>query len=133
MCDAAGFVNQLLQEASELSGHEFGSIGALWLGVPKRGYSFTRVEGACAEGARSAPFKLRLETSDLPQEPDPLSAVLEYDLHGYVRNVLMVEYAENGISCRATAAVDFSCDDVCIRLVVQSDAQGNETELYWGF
>ena len=106
LCDATDFVNRLLQEASELSGHEFGSIGA---------------------------FNLRLETSDLPKEPDTLSAVLEYDPHGYVRNVLMVEYAENGISCRATAAVDFSCDDVCIRRVVQSDAQGNETELYWGF
>lgn len=133
LCDATDFVNRLLQEASELSGHEFGSIGALWLGIPKRGYSFTRVEAVCAGETRSAPFNLRLETSDLPKEPDTLSAVLEYDPHGYVRNVLMVEYAENGISCRATAAVDFSCDDVCIRRVVQSDAQGNETELYWGF
>ena len=133
LCDAAGFVNRLLQEASELSGHEFGSIGALWLGVPKRGYSFTRVEAACAEGAHSAPFKLRLETSDLPKEPDTLSAVLEYDPQGYVRNALMVEYGEGDTSCRVMAAVDFSCDDVCVRRVVQSDAQGVETELYWGF
>lgn len=133
LCDAADFVNRLLQEASELSGHEFGAIGALWLGIPKRGYSFTRVEAACAGETHSAPFKLRLETSDLPKEPDTLSAVIEYDRDGYVRNVLMVEYGEDGTSCRAMAAVDFSCDSVCIRRVVQSDAQGNEAELYWGF
>ena len=41
LCDAVGFVNQLLQEAGELSDHEFGAIGALWLEVPERGYSFT--------------------------------------------------------------------------------------------
>ncbi len=133
LCDATDFVNRLLQEASELSGHEFGSVGALWLGIAKRGYNFTRVEAACADETHSAPFKLRLETSDLPKEPDTLSAVLEYDRDGYVRNVLMVEYGEDGTSCRAMAAIDFSCDSVCIQRVVQSDAQGIETELYWGF
>lgn len=133
LCDATDFVNRLLQEASELSGHEFGSVGALWLGVPERGYNFTRIEDACAEGSHSAPYKLRLETSDQAKEPDTLSAVIEYDPNGYVRNVLMVEYGEDGTSCRAMAAVDFSCDEVRIRRVIQSDAQGCETELYWGF
>ena len=133
LCDAVAFVNQLLEEAAELSGHEFGSIGALWLGIAKRGYNFTRVEASCAAEAHSAPFNLRIETSDLPKEPDTLSVVLEYDPDGYVRNALMVEYGEDGASCRAMAALDFSSDTLRIRRVIQTDAQGVETELYWGF
>ena len=133
LCDAVGFVNQLLQEAGELSDHEFGAIGALWLEVPERGYSFTRVEQSSASDAHRAPYQLRIETSDVPKEPNTLNAVLEYDANGFVRNALMVEYGEDGESCRAMAAVDFSCGEVRVRRVIQSFGDGTETELYWGF
>lgn len=133
LCDAVGFVNQLLWEASDLSGHEFGAIGALWLGVPERGYAFTRVEQSSGNDANSAPYKLRIETSDVPKEPNTLSAVIEYDADGLVRNVLMVEYGENGESCRAMAAVDFSCGEVRVRRVIQTQSDGSEAERYWGF
>lgn len=133
LCDAVGFVNQLLWEAADLSGHEFGTIGALWLGVPERGYAFTRVEQSSGNDVSSAPYQLRIETSDVPKEPNTLNAVLEYDADGLVRNVLMVEYGENGESCRAMAAVDFSCGDVRVRRVIQTQSDGKEVELYWGF
>lgn len=133
LCDAVGFVNELLQEAAELSGHGFGAIGALWLGIPERGYCFTRVEQSSASEGHGAPYQLRIETSDIPKEPNTLNAVLEYDADGFVRNALMVEYGEGGASCRAMAAVDFSCGEVRVRRVIQTLGDGTETELYWGF
>ena len=41
---AVDFINELLAEAADLSGYPFGAITALWMGVPEKGYSFTRVE-----------------------------------------------------------------------------------------
>lgn len=130
---AVAFVNHLLLEAADCSGHEFGTIGAIWIGVTDRGYSFTRAEKSSESDVNGAPYHLRIETSDIPKEPNTLSAVLEYDIDGYVRHALMVEYGENGTSCRAMAAVDFRDDNVHIRRVIQVNEDGSETELYWAF
>lgn len=130
---AVGFVNQLLVEAAERSGHGFGTIGAIWIGIPDRGYNFTRVEQAPDNDHDGAPYHLRIETSDQPKEPDTLSVVLEYDFNGYVRHALMVEYGENGTSCRAMAGVDFDDGAVHVRRVIQVNENGSETTLYWGF
>ena len=130
---AVEFINRLLAEAAERSGHAFGAIGAIWIGVTERNYSFTRVEQAPDSDINGAPYHLRIETSDHPKEPDTLSVVLEYDIDGYARNVLMVEYGEGGTSCRAMAAVDFDDGNVHVRRVIKVNEDGSETELYWGF
>lgn len=130
---AVAFVNQLLLEAADRSGYEFGTIGAIWIGVPDRGYTFTRVEKSSDDDVNGAPYHLRIETSDRPKEPNTLSAVLEYDIDGYVRHALMVEYGDNGTSCRAMAAVDYRDGNVHIRRVIRTNEDGSETELYWAF
>lgn len=131
LCAAVDFVNVLLGEASELSGHEFGSIGALWLGVPEKGYSFTRVEAVPPANPGDAPIRLRIETSEVPGAPDTLSAVLEYDEGGYLRHALMTEFGENGYSCRVTASVDFASGEVLVQKVAEVVAGEEPYELYY--
>lgn len=133
LCDAVEFVNKLLAEARELSEYDFGSIGAVNIGIPEKGYSFTRVEEACDENGEPtvAPVRLRIETSDKPSQPDTLSAVIEYDADGYVMHVLMTEYGEDGDVCRATASVDYYFREVVVMKVVLTPGDGSEpVELY---
>lgn len=129
LTDACGFANILLKEASEFCGHEFGAFEALWLGVTEKGYSFTRVEEAPrnADGSPCVtPVHLRLETSGKANEPNSLSAVIEYDTYGYAANVLITELGEDGCTRRVTASYDPRCGQVIVTKVVES--RPNETE-----
>jgi len=135
--DAAGFVNMLLSEAREFSGHPFGQIESLWLGVTEKGYSFTRVEEAPnnPDGTPCVtPVHLRLETSSKPSEPGALSAVIEYDTYGYASNILITENGENGCVRRITASYDPRCRQVIVTKVVETRAGETEPfELYRRF
>lgn len=124
LCEATGFVNMLLGEARELSGYEFGVIGALNLGVSAEGYCFTRVELVAGVGRKpaGAPVHLRLETSDVACEPGSLSASVEYDPDGYVRHVSMTEYAEDGQVYRAMADYDWHERGVYVFRVTRAPA-----------
>ncbi len=124
LCEATGFVNMLLGEARELSGYEFGVIGALNLGVSAEGYCFTRVEVIPGKGRApaAAPIHLRLETTDVACEPGSLSASVEYDPDGYVRHVSMTEYAENGQVLRAMADYDWHERGVYVFRVTRTPA-----------
>lgn len=131
LCAALDFVNVLLGEAAQLSGHEFGSIGAVQLGVTEKGYSFTRVEVQPLVNPGDAPVRLRVETSDVPGEPGTLSAVLEYDDGGYLRHALMTEYGDGGYTCRATASVDYASGDVLVQKVVEAVPGEEPYELFY--
>ncbi len=124
LCAAVDFVNVLLAEAAELSGHPFGTVGAVWTGIAAKGYSFTRVEKTESSAPGSLPVHLRVETSDRPGEPDTLSAVIQYDADGRARHVLMTEYGEDGYTCFVTAAEDFATGD----LVVEKVSEGYPDE-----
>ena len=131
LSEATDFVNLLLSEARELSGYEFGQIGALYLGISAKGYGFTRVEViACEEDGSPAvaPVHLRLETSDHPGEPGSLSATVEYDPEGYVHHVLMAETSEDGRCLRAMATYDFREHDIFVSRVTETPAYGGEPE-----
>lgn len=128
---AADFVNVLLAEAAELSGHPFGAVGAVWGGVPERGYCFTRVEELPSDDPGATPIHLRLETSDVPGEPDTLSAVLQYDARGYLCHALLTEFGEGGRACRVTASLDFGSGDVVVQRVVESAPGEEPVELYF--
>ena len=131
LSDALGFINLLLREATEASGHDFGQIGGIWLSIAEKGYGFTRVEQVLSDGPNGAPIHLRVETSDKPGAPGTLSAVIEYDFDGYVRNVLMTEYAEDGYSCYASAAIDFASGEIVVQKVAETPSAGAEAvELY---
>lgn len=129
LAEACKFVNVLLGEASDFSSHEFGRFETLWFGVSEKGYNFTRVEEAPrnADGSPCVtPIHLRLETSAKANEPGSLSAVIEYDAYGYVCNVLVTEFGEDGYVCRATATYDPRCGQVIVTKVVE--ARPGETE-----
>ena len=130
LCAAVDFVNVLLGEARELSGFPFGTIGALWMGVTDGGYSFTRVEEVFSEGWRLPSVHLRLETSDVAGEPGSLSAVLEYDAHGYLRHVLITERGEGGSVCRIVASDESDGRDVLVDRVVEATPGMPDDELY---
>lgn len=129
--DALAFLNALLGEAADLSGHGFGVLGAVVLGVPEEGYGFTRVEESLADGRTATPVRLRVETSPKPGEPESLGAVVEYDRDGRVRHVLMSDFGEAGYACRATAAVDFDDGELRIDRVVETRPGEEPYELYF--
>jgi hypothetical protein len=133
LTEAVNFVNDLLGEAGVQANYGFGSIGAVWGGIPEQGYCFTRVEEVPSSAADAAPYHLRIETAAAPNEPESLSAVIEYDADGYVRHVLMSERDGEGVVRRATAAVDFSTGDVRVRQVTETGTDGETRELYWRF
>lgn len=132
LADALGFLNTLLAEAADLSGFPFGEVACVQMGVPERGYGFTRVERTRLDGPSAAPIHLRVETSDVPGAAGSLNAVLEYDRYGRVQHVLMTEYGEGGHVCRATAAVDFNDGVLRIERVVEELEAGAEpVELFF--
>ena len=137
LVEACKFVNVLLGEASEFSSHEFGHFEALRFGVGEKGYGFTRVEEAPrnADGSPCVtPIHLRLETSAKANEPDSLSAVIEYDAYGYVCNVLVTEFGEDGYVCRAMASYDPRCGQVIVSNVVETrPGETEQFELYRRF
>ena len=131
LVEATNYVNMLLGEARELSGYQFGEIGALYMGIGERGYGFTRVEIIPNEEEgvpAAAPIHLRLETTDKPGEPGSLSATIEYDPDGYVHHVLMTEFAENGEVVRAMADFNFRRRDIFVSRVISTPAGGGEPE-----
>ena len=131
LVEATNYVNMLLGEARELSGYQFGEIGALYMGIGERGYGFTRVEIIPNEEEgvpAAAPIHLRLETTDKPGEPGSLSATIEYDPDGYVHHVLMTEFAESGEVVRAMADFNFRRRDIFVSRVISTPAGGGEPE-----
>lgn len=128
---AVDFVNVLLSEAAELSGHAFGTVGAVWGGIAERGYSFTRVEEVPSDDPGAMPVHLRLETSDVPGEPDTLSGVLQYDERGYLCHALLTEFGEGGRSCRVTASMDYGSGDIVVQKVVEAVPGEEPVELYF--
>ena len=131
LVEATDYVNMLLGEARELSGYQFGEIGALYMGVGEKGYGFTRVEIIPNEEEdmpAAAPIHLRLETTDKPGEPGSLSATIEYDPDGYVHHVLMTEFTEDGDAVRAMADFNFRRRDIFVSRVIRTSAGGGEPE-----
>lgn len=122
LCAAVDFANLLLSEAADLTERDFGQIGALWMGVNEKGYSFTRVEQLPANDPNATPIHLRLETSDVPGAPDTLSAVMEYDVEGYLRNVLMTVYEQGGYSVRVMASIEYRSGEVLVQRVTETAA-----------
>ena len=118
LVEATEYVNMLLSEARELSGYEFGEIGALYMGVGPKGYGFTRVELISSDEEDTpavAPVHLRLET-------------IEYDPDGYVHHVLMAEYTEDGRIVRAVADYNFQNRDIFVSKVTSDAGVGSELE-----
>ena len=131
LVEATEYVNMLLSEARELSGYEFGEIGALYMGVGPKGYGFTRVELISSDEEDTpavAPVHLRLETTDKPGEPGSLGATIEYDPDGYVHHVLMAEYTEDGRIVRAVADYNFQNRDIFVSKVTSDAGVGSELE-----
>lgn len=130
LCAAVDFVNVLLGEAEDLTGRPFGVLGAVWMGIAPKGYSFTRVEKIDSQGPNALPIHLRVETSDVPAEPGTLSAVLQYDADGRLRHALLTEYGEDGYTCFVTAAEEYATGEVLVERVVEGYPDEEPRELF---
>lgn len=135
LSEVIDFVNLLLCEAADLSGYPFGKIGSIWIGIPGKGYAFTRVEEAASDDLGNpgvAPIHLRIETSDRACDPGSVSAIVEYDRLGYPLHVMITEFDEGGMTRRIMSSVDFDEHDILVQKVVE-DGPGYDEPLvlYW--
>ncbi len=134
LTESVSFVNRLLAQAAELSGYPFGMIGGIEVGVPERGWAFTRVEVVPldAHGKPSvSPLHLLVETTDEPGCPDSLGAVVEYDKSGNPVHAVMTEFGDPGYSLKITVSLNEKTGKLSVQKVEEIDKLAREERLMY--
>lgn len=105
LSEAVGLVNSMLEQAYSFSGHGFGAVDGVQVGIPATGRGFTRVEIVALDAhgdPHPAPLHLHIETTDHPETDICLSGVVEYDRAGTPFRMTLTEYGARSM-CRVTA------------------------------
>ena len=134
LTESVSFVNRLLAQAAEVSGYPFGMIGGIEVGVPERGWAFTRVEVVPldAHGKPSvSPLHLLIETTDEPGCPDSLGAIVEYDKSGNPVHAVMTEFGDPGYSLKITVSVNEKTGKLSVQKVEEIDKLAREERLMY--
>lgn len=126
--ECAEELNSLMDAASELSGHEFGSIETVQCTITPQGWGFCRVEYSpfTKTGSENkTPVKLYVETSEVTCDPGSYSGWVKYDEDGLAKQVEVTEWVSPSTAYKMKASRVKG--KVVIKLVTQC---GIEEPLY---
>lgn len=102
-------VNDVLDRASELSGHEFGMIDYLEFNMKDPcGWGFTRVDYAPltrSGGVSKTPLRARFETSAVPCSEGSYSGLLDLKRDGSVAKIEVTEWSLNSSAYKVIASM----------------------------
>ena len=97
LLDELGHVNELLDAASSLSGHEFGAINSFEFDLKDpNGWGFTRVDHrplTRSGGVSRTPLKVRFETSVDTCSPGSYSGIIDYKRDGTMAKLEVTDWA----------------------------------------
>lgn len=134
LLDAVDAINEMLDDAVELSGHRFGYLDAVRIGVPWRGAGYTRAVLRPLDdkgGPSPTPLHLVVETSIDPGSPGSLTSTLRYDRTGHIQNMLLTEYGEDGYWCRVEASINYRTHRMGVYKVEEYDGRHPDGRLLY--
>ena len=133
LLDAVYAINDMLDEAVELTGHQFGIVDAVRIGVPSRGAGYTRVllRPRGDDGPSPTPVHLVVETSIDPGSPGSLTSIVRYDRSGHISTMLLTEYGEAGYWCRIEASVNYRSHRLAVYKVEERDGRHPDGRLLY--
>ena len=128
----SGIYNDLLDDASELSGHEFGQITTMFAQAQPEGWGFTRIdfEPRKKDGSdNQTPLKVRLETTPRCCSPDSISGIITYSSDGSIKKAELTHWVSPLEPYRLTATR--SRGKFAVRKVERLGETSKDNTLLW--
>ena len=123
LAEAVDTINDMLDEGYDVTGHPFGYVDSVRIGVPWRGSGYTRAlyRPRGDDGPSPTPVRLVVETSIEPGSPNSLTAAVFYDRRGNISTLTITEFGYDSYWCRIEASVDYNTHQLSVYKVEERD------------